>query len=69
MLKVNVLEENDVVAYFCVRVRVNVQGCVYSIGVYIVCVCVCGGGGGELINKGVNVVGIGGVQCRHTVEV
>ena len=45
-----------------IYVCVNVQGWVYSIGVY----CVCGG---ELINKGVNVVGIGGVRCRHTVEV
>ena len=34
----------------------------YSIGVYSVC-------GGELINKEVNVVRIGGVRCRHTVEV
>ena len=43
----------------------------YSIGVYSarVCVCVCGGGGGELIKKGVNVVGTGGERCRHTVEV
>ena len=52
-LKVNVLGENDVVAYFCVRKCVNAQGVVHSIGVYSVC-------GGELINKGVNVVGTGG---------
>ena len=45
----------------CVGV-LTCRGGVYCIGVYSVC-------GGELINKGVNVVGEGGERCRHTVEV
>ena len=42
--------------------ELNRLGWVYSIEVYSVC-------GGELINKGVNVVGTGSERCRHTVEV
>ena len=47
---------------------ISVCGCVltYRGGCIVLGCTACGD---KLINKGVNVVGIGGVRCRHTVEV